>query len=212
MPANNLFHNGKNFFRGLGRSQRYLPLAPVTLQRLSCHYLQCPRCRGTSDARVHMSFDSQQELLLQVFASISGACSACGSGYVIWKIAAASPEERGSLSSRMLLVLSLMDFFAAIFFGVGVSGRRNDAFCVFQGFMIEWFALGGVIWNSCMAWNIYKWIVLRKHPDRIIRKLKYYIAASVLIPFTISLALAIGAWFCVVSCVTCALLCCVRDG
>ena len=63
-----------------------------------------------------------------------------------------------------------------------------------------------------MAWNIYKWIVLRKHPDRIIRKLKYYIAASVLIPFTISLALAIGAWFCVVSCVMCALLCCARDG
>lgn len=139
-----------------------------------------------------MTFSAEQELLLQVFASLSGSLSAAGAGYVLWKIATAPAEERGSLSNRMLSVLSTMDFFAAVSFGIGIAGRQHDALCVAQGFMIEWFALGGVLWNSCMAYNIYKWIVLRKHPDRIIRKLKYYITASFFVPLVISIGLAIG--------------------
>eukprot|EP00968_Pinguiococcus_pyrenoidosus_P002574 scaffold145_cov261-Pinguiococcus_pyrenoidosus.AAC.2 len=69
--------------------------------------------------------------------------------------------------TTLILVLSLIDIVASFHWMLGPVGDTSKPFCDYQGFMIQWFALGGIVWNVCMAHNLYNWLVLNRTPKQL---------------------------------------------
>jgi hypothetical protein len=116
-----------------------------------------------------------------------------GSAYVVYKYF----WERNALkdfTNKMIVSLSMLDFVASLMYSIGdgiteATSSHSDA-CVVQGFFIEWFALSTVIFNSCIAFNLYSWVVKRDNQKALRRRFKYYIAISLGLPFFASVGLA----------------------
>mmetsp|Transcript_43548 Transcript_43548/g.136603 ORF Transcript_43548/g.136603 Transcript_43548/m.136603 type:complete len:518 (-) Transcript_43548:28-1581(-) len=80
---------------------------------------------------------------------------------------------------NLVLILSVIDMLASSHWLMGELGDTSDAFCDYQGFMIQWWALAGIVWNGCMANSLYNWLVLKKTPEQLARHVYYHVALTV---------------------------------
>ena len=74
-----------------------------------------------------------------------------------------------SLATKIVAVLLSINFFYAMATITGYAGSRNATFCTFNGFGIQAFGLATQFWMTVMAWIMYRWIVKKKHPQRLER-------------------------------------------
>lgn len=123
-------------------------------------------------------------------------CGSCAIIITLLRRKHLSGLQRLDTTDRLVLVMSILDIIASFFFGLGelpyVAGGDDGGFCQFQGFMIQTFSLSTVFWNSCMAHNLYSWVVQKKDLASLSTNLKYYIALSVGVPFCFAVGLIAG--------------------
>lgn len=146
-----------------------------------------------------MGITTEEQNTVQVIATTTSLMSICGSTAIIVTLLRRKKQSgllRLSTTDRLVLVMSILDIVASCFFGLGelpyVAGGSDGGFCQFQGFMIQIFSLSTVFWNSCMAHNLYNWVVLKKDLASLSSNLKYYIAVSVGMPFCFAVGLIAG--------------------
>ena len=107
---------------------------------------------------------------LQILTSTFSSISLVSIISVWYNMYQSSEKSRNSLSSRSLATLLFFNFLFSI---VSVFGRtliNNPMSCRFQGFMIQLSGLGAMLWTTVIVWSMFKWIVLRKNPDKIMTK------------------------------------------
>jgi hypothetical protein len=101
--------------------------------------------------------------------------------------------EEMEITDRLVIIMSALDICASSAFAVGdgaYEGEEEDdtnAACTAQGFFIQFFSLSTVLFNSCMAHNLYSWIVLKRSSDTLLSSIPYYLAVSIALPFLLSL-------------------------
>ena len=75
------------------------------------------------------------------------------------------------LSEKFIFVLSVCDFFQAIAFAVGTAGI-GSSFCQVQAVIIQFFCIVSILWNSCMAHNLYKWVVRKNDMVKLTKRFR----------------------------------------
>eukprot|EP00753_Platysulcus_tardus_P014735 PLAT4440.3.p1 GENE.PLAT4440.3~~PLAT4440.3.p1 ORF type:complete len:881 (+),score=463.26 PLAT4440.3:15-2657(+) len=121
---------------------------------------------------------------LQLGASISALLSMMGSLFIIVKYYYRHEGKR--LSNQLVNVLSIMDFVSSLFFFIGREAFASQTLCLLQGVGIELFSLGSILWNSCIAYNLYRWVVSGVSEASLQRNVKWYLLFSLGIPAILS--------------------------
>lgn len=98
-------------------------------------------------------------------------------------------KSRRNLMSRQVAVLCSIDFVVALFLCIGVAGTRNDGFCKFQGFILQWGFVGSVLWNLAMTSQIYRLIVVKKSEEKLMKRLKVLACWMVAFSFLVAVIL-----------------------
>ncbi len=66
-------------------------------------------------------------------------------------------RESKDFNEEMIVWLAGFNFIASFWFGLGqLPGNYGDGFCITQGFSIQTFALGSVLFNVCVGFNLYR--------------------------------------------------------
>eukprot|EP01038_Epipyxis_sp_PR26KG_P012324 gene12324-16529_t len=94
------------------------------------------------------------------------------------------------MTNGMLKILFSIDFVLAIFYGIGVSGTKNQSFCQLQGFVVQGFGLFAILWNLLMSIQFYLWIVKKRHPKRLVKGFKRWTIAIILFTSLIAIIFA----------------------
>jgi len=99
-------------------------------------------------------------------------------------------------TDRLVLVMSALDILASLFFAFGeLPHEVSEGFCDFQGFGVQTFGLATVFWNSCMAHNLYSWVVAKKDLASLGSNMRYYLAISMGVPTAFAVGLLAGGQF-----------------
>jgi hypothetical protein len=77
-----------------------------------------------------MSISESEGAILQAVETIASTLSLISCSIVLYKLY--SSDVIWNITNKQLLVLSVIDFILAVFWGIGRAGRYNDGFCVFQ--------------------------------------------------------------------------------
>ena len=115
---------------------------------------------------------SSETQILQTTTSTCGALSLVSTIYAITDIAIKSRSQSLSFTQEILVVLLILN--SGVAFG-GVFGEFDDhsrAFCDFQGFLIQFYSFGIVVWLVKIVWDMYKWTVKKKRLDALKGKFK----------------------------------------
>ena len=146
-----------------------------------------------------MALTSAQADVLQVLATLSSVLSILGSLTIVHTISSkqkSSSLRRLSTTDLLVLIMSVLDIMSSLSFSFGVlphSVSGPDGFaCHLQAFSIELFALSTVFWNSCMAHNLYCWVVLKRDLDSLRGNVRRYLAFSLGIPLCLAAGLLVS--------------------
>ena len=124
-------------------------------------------------------------LVIQSLETFSSFLSFLSSFFIFIRLITNTTQWK--LTTKQLLILSLIDIFNSFFYSIGHSGQGNQTFCKFQGFMIQWGSLCNVFWISAMSYHLYHWIALKKNEEKLNKKMIKSITLSITISFFISI-------------------------
>ena len=157
------------------------------------------RFPGRDFQKIIMTITSGQQDALQAVATTTSIMSIAGSATII---AILLRRKRQSGMARLetvdslVLVMSILDIAASVNFGLGelpnVAGGSKGGFCQLQAFLIQTFSLSTVFWNSCMAHNLYCWVVQKKDLPSLGDNLKWYLTFSLGVPLAFAIGLIAG--------------------
>lgn len=114
---------------------------------------------------------SLQSNSLQSAATISSAASIIFIVYTVWM---RRGETELSFPNKLIafeMLLNLIMSFATLPGRCGSIDGCSEKFCHFQGFVVELSGFASHCWMAFVAWKMYQWIVLKKHEDRLRKKL-----------------------------------------
>ena len=72
----------------------------------------------------------------------------------------------------------MLDFGSSSCFFLGSAVVGASGLCGLQGFLIQFFGLSAIVWNGCIAHNLYHWVVLRDNQTHLIQRLRYYLIGT----------------------------------
>ncbi|GMI15667.1 hypothetical protein TrVE_jg1545 [Triparma verrucosa] len=143
-----------------------------------------------------MAISTGQQNTLQIIATLTSCLSILGSLTIIHSLHRSSALRLPTTLDRLVLTMSVLDVFASFFFSLGELPYTVSAgFCTFQGIGVQVFALSTVLFNSCMAHNLYTWIVKKKDLQSLSSNLRYYLLFSVGLPVLLSIILGANSMF-----------------
>jgi hypothetical protein len=128
-------------------------------------------------------------IAVQVIEVLSGSLSAISCIAIsrkIWR------ERTSHVTNQMLLSLFFIDFVLGIVYAIGRSATFVSGLCQFQGFLLQWFEVAALLWNILMAYLMYQWIVMKKHPKRMEKTIKKCQIALFAVTFVLAVGLLAG--------------------
>ncbi|CAK0803609.1 unnamed protein product, partial [Prorocentrum cordatum] len=135
------------------------------------------RASGAAMAPGWQGLTGGEQLLLQLLASLSSVLSCVGCVAILRPVLREHKESVSAdrLVKKLLAVLCVLYLGCGFFMAGGCLVSNSPILCKIQGFGIQWFSLASVLWNSCMAFNMFLWVVLKK-PVRVLKQMiKFYL-------------------------------------
>ena len=136
-----------------------------------------------------MAFTDEEADILQGQASASSAVSMiCSITILVQLLKNRRSWSVDRATKELVAILCVIDTLSSAHYLLGGEiGASSETMCDYQGFMIQFWALAGIIWNSCMAHSLLCWIVQKKPQAYLEGMIKWY----ALVAFGSSLVIAI---------------------
>ena len=145
-----------------------------------------------------MGINENELSALQAIATTTSTLSVFGSSLII--VSLLRKKKSSGLTAldttdRLVFGMSILDILLALSFALGqlpyVLSGADGFFCQLQAFGIEAFGLMTVLWNSCIAHNLFAWVVQKKDLSALgSNYFKYYIVVAVICPCALSVVVA----------------------
>ncbi|GMH93432.1 hypothetical protein TL16_g12626 [Triparma laevis f. inornata] len=143
-----------------------------------------------------MTISSAQQNALQIIATLTSTLSIAGSLTILFSLHRQSKNRLLTTMDTLVITMSILDVFASFFFSLGeMPNNVSSGFCTFQGLGVQIFALSTVIFNSCMAHNLFTWIVKKKDLQSLTSNIRIYVGLSLGIPTLLAIILAANSMF-----------------
>lgn len=118
-------------------------------------------------AGVSYGFTQDQHDTLQVSATVCGLISLIAVSYCMFDMYMKYRAGNRGFTLQMQLVLMGFNFATGFAGTFGEVAQLFPFFCLFQGFVMQFAALGTLLWSNVIAWNMYQWIVYNRRLETI---------------------------------------------
>ena len=115
-----------------------------------------------------------QSNILQIICSLSSSLSIVACIIVLSRFFGKTHVVK-TLKNKQFRYLCSIDLITSCVWVIGNAAEANFHLCQFQAFIIQWGALANVFWNMEMAHQLYKWMVLKKNEERIMKRTNKFI-------------------------------------
>lgn len=110
-----------------------------------------------------------EKAAIQAIQTIFGTASLIASIIMAHKL---YHEVNTNMFTRMLRSLCFIDIILSLFFLIGRAGNVNMGICQLQALVIQWFSTAAMLWVILLSYQMYQWVVLKKHPKRMEKIIK----------------------------------------